>query len=99
MRKKRPFIPPIPFVDPPSQEALEYARDLTKKEHKKLEKTVDANLQPKRKQRRIQKQALRKEWWKNNWISMLSLVFAIIAALPVIAQAIGSILKLLGLWS
>ena len=99
MRKKTPFAPPLPFVDPPSKEALEQARNLTKKEHKKLKKTVDANLQPKLKQKRIKKQALRKEWWKNNWISLLSLVFAIIAALPVIAQAIGSILKLLGLRS
>lgn len=35
----------------------------------------------------------RTEWFKNNWIALLSLLFAFIAALPVIIQAIYYILK------
>ncbi len=33
------------------------------------------------------------EWLRQNWISLLSLLFALIAALPVIIQGIDSILK------
>lgn len=33
------------------------------------------------------------EWWVNNWIQLLSMIFALIAAIPVIKQGIEIILK------
>lgn len=32
-------------------------------------------------------------WWKNNWVSFLSMIFAIIASIPVIMQGIELLLK------
>lgn len=33
------------------------------------------------------------EWWSNNWIQLLSMIFALIAAIPVIKQGVEIILK------
>lgn len=39
------------------------------------------------------KRLSKKLWWKNNWINFLAMVFAFIAAIPVIIQGIEKILK------
>lgn len=97
-KKNASFVQQIPHVNPPSQETLERLQKMTKTERKRLEKSVSQNMhvQSARKHRRIKKQELTKRWWKDNWIAFLSLIFAFIAAIPVIVQAIESILKLLG---
>lgn len=95
---KKPFIPPLPCVDLPSQEAVDLMKNMTKKELRKFKKS-DAYrecVQPVIDRRKLQRKQARKEWWKNNWIAILGLIFAFIAAIPVIIQGIASILKLLG---
>lgn len=37
----------------------------------------------------------RRKWWAQNWIALLGVLFAFIAALPTIYQVIEAILKLL----
>lgn len=94
---KKPFVPPLPHLDPPSQEAIDTLAGMTKKERRKLQKSAaykDA-IQRATSRRKAQKKLARKDWWKNNWIALLSLIFAFIAAIPVIVQGIAAILKLL----
>ena len=68
---------------------------MTAKERKQFKKTkaykkyVKSFIDREKKQRR----SARHEWWKNNWIALLGLLFAIIAAMPVIIQGIETILK------
>lgn len=45
------------------------------------------------------RKAARKKWLSDNWIALLSLIFAFIAALPVIIPGIETILKWLTLLS
>lgn len=45
---------------------------------------------------RQRKQSSRKKWWRDNWIALLAMIFALIAAIPVIIQGIAAILELLG---
>ena len=95
---KKPFVPPLPRVDLPSQETVDALANMTKKERRKLQKSAaykDA-IQRAATRRKTQKKLVRRDWWKNNWIALLSLIFAFIAAIPVIVQGIAAILKLLG---
>ena len=97
-KRNTPFVPPIPHVDPPSQEALEQLQNMTKKERRQLDKSLSQNkhVQSVRNQRKQHKREQRKKWWQDNWIAFLGLIFAFLAAIPVISQGIESILKLIG---
>ena len=95
---KKPFIPPIPYVDPPSEETMEKLSNMTKKDIKNLKKSdaYKKYVVPILESEKESRKKMRKEWWKNNWIALLSLLFAFIAAIPVILQGISAMLKLLG---
>lgn len=82
-KKNASFVPPIPHVDPPSPEALEYLQNMTKKERRQLEKSVSQNkyVQSAQKQRKQHKQELRKEWWWNKGLVILNTILALIAAI------------------
>ena len=61
-------------------------------------KTKDKNIynkyvQPSLDREKEQKKSNRAQWWYNNWISLLGVFFAFIAALPVIIQGFETILK------
>ena len=95
---KKPFVPPLPHVNLPSQETIDKLSNMTKKELRDFKKSAaykDA-VQRATARRKSQKKLARKDWWKNNWIALLSLIFAFIAAVPVIVQGIATILGLLG---
>ena len=91
---ERPFVPPMPTVRKPKFDCSditdEYRSEIKHSDYYRKQITKQKQLHHNLKRKR------RSEWWKNNWISFLSLIFAIIAALPVIIQAICSILELLG---
>ena len=95
---KKPFAPPTPHVDPPSQETIDTLEITTIKERRKFKKSkaYKEHAQPVIDRRKAQKKLVQTEWWKNNWIAVLGLIFAFIAAIPVIAQGIETIIKLLG---
>ena len=95
---KKPFVPPLPRVDLPSQETVDALANMTKKERRDFKKSAayEDAVQRATSRRKTLKKLARKDWWKNNWIALLSLIFAFIAAIPVIVQGIAAILKLLG---
>ena len=97
-KRNTPFVPPIPHVDPPSQEALEHLQNMTKNERRQLEESVSQNkyVQSAQNRRKQHMREQRKKWWRDNWIAFLGLIFAFLAAIPVISQGIETILKLLG---
>ena len=96
--RKTPFVPPIPYAPEISQEAIDNMKNMTKKERKQFKKSDEYKkyVQPVIDMERKAKRDSSRSWWKNNWISLLSLVFAFIAAIPVIIQGISAILQLLG---
>lgn len=95
---KKPFVPPIPYVEPPSEETIEKLSKMTKNDIKNFKKSdaYTKYVAPVLKAEKESRKKRRKEWWKNNWIALLSLLFAFIAAPPVILQGIIAMLKLLG---
>lgn len=96
--RKMPFVPPMPYAPEISQEAIDNMKNMTKKERKQFKKSdaYKKYVQPVIDMERKAKRDSSRSWWKNNWISLLSLVFAFIAAIPVIIQGISAILQLLG---
>ena len=95
---KNPSVPPIPYVEQPSDESVEALSKMTKNDIKKLRKSAayQKYVAPVMKSEKENRRKRRVEWWKNNWIALLSLLFAFIAALPVIIQGIISMLRLPG---
>lgn len=95
---KKPFTPPAPHIDPPSQETIEKLSKMSKKEWRKKRKSLAEKkyIQPVLERERKMKNQKILDWWKDNWVSFLSMLFALIAAIPVIIQAISAILELLG---
>lgn len=92
MKKRKPTLPKnvIPRID------LDFDKSdfdqLSSKEFEKSDaykKYVLSALEDENKR----KKQKRLTWWKNNWIQFFGLVFAFIAALPVIFQAICYILR------
>lgn len=92
---KKPFVPPMPYFEPPSEETLEHLSKMNIKDFKKSD-AYKKYVIPVLKEEKESRRKRRAEWWKNNWIALLSLIFAFIAALPVIIQGISAMLKLLG---
>lgn len=45
-----------------------------------------------------QKKQQRSEWWRNNWVAFVAMIFAFISALPYIIQGIDAMLKWLTQW-
>lgn len=89
MSKK--FVPPLPQIDPPGKETIESLKHPSKEK----EERVKAVTKPIRKQEKNIKRAARRKWFANNLIDLIGLLFAFIAALPVIIQGIDAILRLL----
>lgn len=95
---KIPFAPPNPCVTVPDQETIEEMKNMTSKELRQFKKSAayKKHVRPALNRHKSAKRKAVAEWWKNNWIALLSLIFAIIAAIPVIAQGVVTMLELLG---
>lgn len=62
---------------------------------KKYEKRLSEQKQRKIDEELKRKKERRSEWWRNNWVPFVAMIFAFISALPYIIQGIETILKLL----
>ena len=84
-----------PFENIDIDSSLEHFKNMPKKDLKKLcRKSRNSDIIRKLNEiNKREKSSRRKLWWKDNWISLLGLVFSFIAALPVIIEAIASILQ------
>lgn len=92
--KKYTFQSNEPFSEIDIEKATNKVSSMSKRELRESTKQNEY-LQLLNKQDRNERKSARHSWWKNNWISFLSLIFAFIAALPVIWQIIAYILTLL----
>ena len=81
MSKKTPFVPPLPHIDSPSPETIDRLQNMTNKERKQFKKSdaYKKYVQPSLDRRKRQKRELRKEWWRNNWISIAALVLSVVS--------------------
>lgn len=57
--------------------------------------SYDKYIKPSLDREEEQKKSRRAQWWSRNWIALLGVFFAFVAALPVIVQGIATILELL----
>ena len=73
---------------------IDRLKNMPKKEYKKLLRQSRKSEFVKHMERinRQEKSSGFKQWWANNWIAFLGLIFAFIAALPVIIEGIANIL-------
>lgn len=59
----------------------------------KYEKRIAERKQRKADEELKRKKERRSEWWRNNWVPFVAMIFAFISALPYIIQGIETILK------
>lgn len=80
---KKPFIPPLPHIDSPSQETIEQLKTMTKEDHKAFKKSdaYKKYVVPALKQHRQRKRLQWQEWWWSKGIQILNLILALIAAI------------------
>lgn len=80
---KKPFIPPIPHVDPPSQEMMDALKSMSKKDIRKFKKSeaYKKHVQPALDREKSRKRNARAEWWWSKGIAILNAVLALIAAI------------------
>lgn len=96
---KIPHMPPnIPIPDFPklSEEEIQSIdwKEATKNPvMKKYEKRIEEQKQRKAADEIKRKKERRSEWWRNNWVPFVAMIFAFISALPYIIQGIETILK------
>lgn len=83
---KKPFIPPIPYVEPPSEETMEKLSKMTNKDIKNFEKSdaYKKYVAPVLKAEKENRKKRRKEWFWSKGIVILNTVFALIAAIAAI---------------
>lgn len=100
---KIPSVPPnIPKPEVPklSEEKLQNIGWENVKQNptmQKYEKRVAERKQRKAAGELKRKKEQRSEWWHNNWVPFVAMIFAFISALPYIIQGIETILKWLKL--
>lgn len=98
---KTPYVPPnipLPKIPNLSEEEIENLKDYKISDEKKAY-IYEKYEKPLRERERNLKRKRRSDWWKNNWVSFLAMIFAFIAAIPYIIQGIETILKWLTQWS
>ena len=86
---KSSFVPPLPHIDPPDDETLEKMQNTDYSKNLKVQNAIRQSKSDDKKRKRRSKI----QWWKDNWIQILAMLFAFIAALPVICKGIASILR------
>lgn len=79
---KKPFVPPIPHIEPPDEKTLEKMKTTDRSKNSKVKKAHKEFLSKENKRKKL----ARIEWYKSHWIdltalaiSFLSLIVAIIA--------------------
>ena len=80
---KKPFVPPIPHVDQPSQETIDALESVTRRERRKFKKSAayKKHVQPAIDCDKARKRQSQNEWWWSKGIVILNTVLALIAAI------------------
>ena len=91
------FVPPAPHIE--NKEVIIASLDGSRLSGSSKNEKVQQYVARHQEHEKLSKRKARRKWFADNWISLLSLLFAFIAALPVIIQGIETILKWLTLLS
>lgn len=80
---KKPFVSPIPHIDPPNQETIDTLEITTRRERRKFKKSAayKKHVQPVIDCDKARKRQLQNEWWWGKGIVILNTVLALIAAI------------------
>ena len=80
---KKPFVLPLPHIEPPSQESMDALKSMTRRERRKFKKSkaYRKHIQPVIYCDKVRKRQLQKEWWWSKGIVILNTVLALIAAI------------------
>ena len=96
---KIPHMPPnipIPEVPKLSEEELkniDWEKIKQSPKMQKYEKQIAERKKRKADAELKREKERRSEWWRNNWVPFVAMIFAFISALPYIIQGIETILK------
>lgn len=88
---KKPFVPPLPRIEPPDEETIEQIKNIDLHEFEKsyaFKKYVKPMLDRAKKQ----KHDKRVKWWKDNWLQIVTLI---VALLTLIATVLFGVIQLL----
>lgn len=91
------FVPPAPHIE--NKEDIIASLDGSRLSGSSKNEKVQQYVARHREHEKLSKRKARQKWFADNWIALLGLLFAFIAALPVIIQGIETILKWLTLLS
>ena len=80
--EKKPFVPPTPYIDPPSQQTVEILSQMSVRDQKAFKKTdfFKRYAAPTLERRKKQKRQCLQEWWWRKGIQIVNMVLALIAA-------------------
>ena len=95
--KQKFTMPPIPHINIDT-ENIKFPENYNPRDAKKS-KAYKKYVVPILKREKALRKQQRKAWWSDNWIQILGLLFAFIAAVPVIIEAASYILSRLTQWS
>lgn len=78
---KKIFVPPLPSIDPPSQETIDNLKNMTRDDHRKFKKSdaYKKYVQPVLDREKKQRRSNRREWWSSNWISLASMAISLLS--------------------
>ncbi len=85
-KSAKSFIPPMPYIEPPSEETTKKIQGMSKNEIRQFKKSEDFKkcVQSARNRRKKAKRLARAQWWKSNWINIATLIVAIITLIVTI---------------
>lgn len=80
---KNIFVPPLPHIDPPDDEAIENLKNMSRKDLKALSRNPNVRKYTDRvfEREKQDKREARREWWWTNGIQIVNLILALIAAI------------------
>lgn len=82
MDKDKPILP-VPHIEPPDAEVLEKLRNTSYKDFKKSNAYNNAVL-PTIKRDSKRRRLMKLQWWKDNWIGLTTLLFAVLTLIATI---------------
>lgn len=86
-------LPEIPKLNEEELKNIDWEKIKQNPAMQKYEKRIIERKQRKAAEELKQKKNRRSEWWRNNWVPFVAMIFAFISALPYIIQGIETILK------
>lgn len=80
---KNTFIPPMPHIEPPSQETIDQLQRMTKEDRERFKKSPEYRkyVQPVIDRRKARQREYRKQWMWEKGLPIANLILALVAAI------------------